>query len=37
MRFDSTEARDRTVSYAVETAEGGFDRVDALLRQQVAA
>lgn len=32
MRFDSTEARDTTMSYGVEAgAKGGFERVDAVL------
>jgi uncharacterized protein YndB with AHSA1/START domain len=38
MRFDSTEARDTTMSYGVEKgAEAGFARVDALLARQAAA
>jgi uncharacterized protein YndB with AHSA1/START domain len=37
MRFDSTEARDTTMSYGVEKgAEAGFERVDAVLETMAA-
>ncbi len=38
MRFDSVEARDQTMNYGVaQGAESGFERIDALLDQQLAA